>query len=338
MMRCFVGLFVLIVTGPAFGDLALTDGAISSQAQGDGFDTDRRTLVANNPSTWSGSFASEAGAPGTIRQSTSNNTYRFTADAGLTVSGSHRRGALGSTGGAAVSSVFLEFQALTDTPYHLAGRYTIDDADPRGSVEMSARLVDLSTGSTLFTHTGGRLFVDTLVLGDPTRSAGSLDGQLVSRHGYRLEFDVRMESRTSTNGVDFDGASGTFNLLLAPALAGDANFDARVDGSDFALLAANFGRTGRDWGRGDFNGDSRVDGSDFALLAGNFGRTSGQTRALTLAVPEPAMLWLMPVTGLLLGRCRERHPRQPHAEHQSCCYTRLNRSGTGSRVAVDAVR
>ena len=60
--------------------------------------------------------------------------------------------------------------------------------------------------------------------------------------------------------------------LLTTPLNGDANLSGSVDGSDFALLAGNFGTTGRAWGQGDFNADGRVDGSDFALLAGNFGR------------------------------------------------------------------
>jgi glucose/arabinose dehydrogenase len=60
--------------------------------------------------------------------------------------------------------------------------------------------------------------------------------------------------------------------LLTTPLDGDANLDGSVNGSDFALLAGNFGRTGRAWGEGDFNDDGSVNGTDFALLAGNFGR------------------------------------------------------------------
>jgi hypothetical protein len=51
-----------------------------------------------------------------------------------------------------------------------------------------------------------------------------------------------------------------------------------VNGTDFAILAANFGRTGRTFAQGDLTGDGRVDGSDFAILAGNFGKS----------VPPPA--------------------------------------------------
>ena len=64
-------------------------------------------------------------------------------------------------------------------------------------------------------------------------------------------------------------------------LAGDVNRDRSVNGTDFALLAANFGRTGRTYGEGDVNGDGAVNGTDFAILAGNFGRT--------VPVPAPAV-------------------------------------------------
>ena len=60
--------------------------------------------------------------------------------------------------------------------------------------------------------------------------------------------------------------------LLTTPLDGDANLDGSVNGSDFALLAGNFGRTGCAWVEGDFNDDGSVNGTDFALLAGNFGR------------------------------------------------------------------
>jgi hypothetical protein len=57
------------------------------------------------------------------------------------------------------------------------------------------------------------------------------------------------------------------------ALAGDLNRDRAVNGTDFAILAGNFGRTGMTFAQGDLNGDGSVNGSDFAILAGNFGRS-----------------------------------------------------------------
>ena len=78
---------------------------------------------------------------------------------------------------------------------------------------------------------------------------------------------------------DFAGnAVAADHVLNFFALAGDINRDRSVNGSDFAILAGNFGKTGMTFAQGDLNGDGAVNGSDFALLAGNFGRT----------VPAPA--------------------------------------------------
>jgi hypothetical protein len=51
------------------------------------------------------------------------------------------------------------------------------------------------------------------------------------------------------------------------------NLDRTVNGTDFAILAASFGKTGRTYAAGDLNGDGSVNGGDFAILAANFGRS-----------------------------------------------------------------
>jgi hypothetical protein len=71
------------------------------------------------------------------------------------------------------------------------------------------------------------------------------------------------------------------NVVLEFSIqAGDINSDRRVDGSDFAVLAGNFGKSGMTYAQGDLNGDGFVNGSDFAILAGNFGKS----------VPPPAAM------------------------------------------------
>lgn len=50
---------------------------------------------------------------------------------------------------------------------------------------------------------------------------------------------------------------------------GDANKDDKVDKYDFALIMANWGKTGTS--DSDFNGDNKVDKYDFALLMSNWG-------------------------------------------------------------------
>ena len=110
--------------------------------------------------------------------------------------------------------------------------------------------------------------------------------------------------------------------LLTTPLNGDANTDGSVNGTDFSLLAQNFGRLDRDWGEGDFNNDGAVNGTDFALLAQNFGRnlagggaalTSSEWAALEsfgvavgVPVPEPGALGATAAAGLLLLARRRR--------------------------------
>ena len=82
------------------------------------------------------------------------------------------------------------------------------------------------------------------------------------------------EASVVAPGGTFDGQNvDATSVVLKFTRYGDADLDGAVNGTDFALLAGNFGRAGRLWNNGDFNYDQRIDGSDFALLAGNFGKT-----------------------------------------------------------------
>jgi hypothetical protein len=69
-----------------------------------------------------------------------------------------------------------------------------------------------------------------------------------------------------------NGLAGDMDFVFT-YMAGDVNHDRAVDGSDFAILAGNFGRSGRTHDTGDLTGDGSVNGSDFAILAGSFGKT-----------------------------------------------------------------
>lgn len=57
-------------------------------------------------------------------------------------------------------------------------------------------------------------------------------------------------------------------------IAGDANLDGTVNSSDFAILAANYSRTGINWLDGDFTGNGTVNALDFNVLATNFGQSA----------------------------------------------------------------
>jgi hypothetical protein len=93
-------------------------------------------------------------------------------------------------------------------------------------------------------------------------------------------------------------ALASFGLNANPAaglIRGDANRDFVVNPTDFNLLAANFGGTGKTWDQGDFNDDGLVNPTDFNFLAANFTLTSP---APVAAIPEPASLGLLAL-GLL---------------------------------------
>ncbi len=111
-------------------------------------------------------------------------------------------------------------------------------------------------------------------------------------------------------------------------LLGDANLDGTVNGSDFSILAANFGLGHTNWDQGNFLFASSVNGSDFSALAANFGQGDDYAAATTAAdwaaldafaaanglplptpaaVPEPASMGMLAlgVVGLI-GRRRRR--------------------------------
>ncbi len=116
-------------------------------------------------------------------------------------------------------------------------------------------------------------------------------------------------------------------IELKYTLLGDANLDGSVNGTDFSILAANFGLGLTNWDQGNFLFGSSVNGSDFSALASNFGQgdsgnavTVADVAALDAfaaanglaipsfsAVPEPASLGLLAIGTLSLMNRRKRH-------------------------------
>jgi hypothetical protein len=70
------------------------------------------------------------------------------------------------------------------------------------------------------------------------------------------------------NPVDLP--TGTIEVRYT--LLGDANLDGVVNGSDFSILAANFGQGVTNWDQGNFLFTSAINGADFSALAANFGQ------------------------------------------------------------------
>jgi choice-of-anchor B domain-containing protein len=121
-----------------------------------------------------------------------------------------------------------------------------------------------------------------------------------------------LDSYPPDDATTFDGTWGNYpffdsgtiaisdrqhGLLLARlSLAGDANADHRVDRSDVAILARNFGRDSvTSSADGDFDNNGHVDLADVLVLTANVG--TGVPAASAVAVPEPAT-WGLTLLGL----------------------------------------
>jgi hypothetical protein len=89
-----------------------------------------------------------------------------------------------------------------------------------------------------------------------------------------------------------DGTLTASSSFFLTGMAGDANVDGSVDGSDLNAVLSNYNLTGMSWGQGDFNGDHTVDGSDLNTVLSNYNST-GWAASMAVAVPEPASIVLL---------------------------------------------
>ena len=78
-------------------------------------------------------------------------------------------------------------------------------------------------------------------------------------------YDTLMQKDTATI------AEVTETWRLAVAVAGDCNGDRAVNGSDLAVLLAQFGQAIAPGTAADINGDGMVNGADLSTLLSNFG-------------------------------------------------------------------
>jgi ELWxxDGT repeat protein len=180
-------------------------------------------------------------------------------------------------------------------------------------------------GGAAFDHTGGVYRVRFAFSEDVASSLSGADLVLVNRAtgaaldlseaGLTVSYDFQNDVATfsipatalpngnyratvATAGVS-DAAGNALVGVTAPvdffALAGDVNRDRFVNGTDFAILAGNFGRTGRTYAQGDLNGDGVVNGSDFAILAANFGKSVPDVQVQPALAVRPAAPAPVPV-------------------------------------------
>ena len=104
---------------------------------------------------------------------------------------------------------------------------------------------------------------------------------------------------------------------VSPALAGDTNFDEKVDYNDFLTLQNHLGKSG-DLQDGDFNGDGQIDLADLAILQSHMGMTmtpeqrysilSFAVDASQVTIPQPhsvlSLVWMGCLTAWRRARRR----------------------------------
>jgi len=79
-------------------------------------------------------------------------------------------------------------------------------------------------------------------------------------------------------------------LVIRPALVGDANLDGSVTFIDLGIVAQNLGAINSDWEHGDFNYDGTTNFLDIGLLAQNLSRTMLNT-PLSEVVPDASAVF-----------------------------------------------
>jgi autotransporter-associated beta strand protein len=84
---------------------------------------------------------------------------------------------------------------------------------------------------------------------------------------------IRDTSATTLIGLGWVDRTGTSEVIVMPALYGDANLDGVAGFSDLGILLANYGQSGKTWSQGDFNYDGTAGFSDLGLLLANYGQT-----------------------------------------------------------------
>ncbi len=169
------------------------------------------------------------------------------------------------------------------------------------SIQGSGNVVEVDTLSNLGTVdiTKNELLVNYAGQGDPI---SSIAGELKSGYNngaWNGTGIISSAAQTTQGGLHYgvgwaDGADhvvaglSSGEIEVKYTLLGDANLDGVVNGSDFSILAANFGLGHTNWDQGNFLFSSSVNGADFSALAANFGQ--GVNLAATVSPADIAAL------------------------------------------------
>jgi hypothetical protein len=179
----------------------------------------------------------------------------------------------------------------------------------------------LASGSSLVMELGGTASgsqYDTLDAGGDVTLGGAIDVDLLGNFVPTIGSVFQVVSTTGNVSGKFSTASlpavenaawqlsyGEESVSLRLALAGDFNFDGRVDAADYTVWRNQAGQGGAALA-GDGNNDGQVNSSDYTVWKSRFGQTAAGAGSVTPAVPEPLTCWLLLVGAAVLGVRRRR--------------------------------
>ncbi len=170
------------------------------------------------------------------------------------------------------------------------------------SIQGSGNVVEVDSLSNLGTVdiTKNELLINYAGQGDPISSIAQELKSGYNNGGWNGTGIISSAAQTTQGGLRYgvgwaDGADNVVSGLSSGeievkyTLLGDANLDGVVNGSDFSILAANFGLGHTNWDQGNFLFSSSVNGADFAALAANFGQGDNLS-AVTVSPADIAAL------------------------------------------------
>jgi len=144
-------------------------------------------------------------------------------------------------------------------------------------------------------------FNDELVAADFESFSGHYDIDAIQIGGGGISFENGLYDNVILGVLADSGACGPQGPGANPP--GDFNCDGLVDVADLGIIGANFNGSEVTYVDGDANLDGDVDVADLGIVGANWSasQATGNTSAL---VPEPAILSLLAMSVLMVGRRR----------------------------------
>ncbi len=184
----------------------------------------------------------------------------------------------------ALGTLNIASGALAAVPVNSSGQTQLLLSD----LSITSGTLDLSDNELLIAYGSGS---------DPMAAIYTYIQSGYNNGGWNGPGIISTSARAPTNGLTYalgfsDGKDGIVSGLSSGqievkyTLLGDANLDGTVNGTDFSILAGNFGLGFTNWDQGNFLFASSVNGSDFSALSANFGQ--GVTLPAAVIVEAPA--------------------------------------------------